>query len=199
MSKWMIMVMAGWISASATVGAGLPAELIQLISGPARPQAEPVPIGSNGHATTIHLAAARPVRPMTYTNTTFVDFGQFIPRPFCSTGPADWLHITGGVEFFTSVKVNHAGRFSYRGGYRGTIYATPVDINNDGQPIGEMFEADVRGRQHGAINEFMADVHATDRKLSHETGGAQIENIGLRVTERGRNRYRAFYKCLDAD
>jgi len=187
-----------WREIDPAIYNGLPAELIQLIGGPDQPQADPVPIGSDGHATTIHLAAARPVLPMTYTNTTFAEFGQFIPRPFCSTGPADWLHITGGVEFFTNVKVNDAGRFSYAGGYRGTIYATPVDITT-GQPIGEMFEADVKGSQHGAMNEFMAKVRATDRRLSHETGGAQIENIGLRVTEQGRNRYRAFYKCFDAD
>jgi hypothetical protein len=188
----------GWRLIDPSIYNGLPAELIVLIGGPAQPQSDPVPIATDGRATTIHLAGARPVTPMTYATTAHIGFGQFIPRPFCSTGPADWLHITGGVEFYTNVLVDSTGRFSYEGGYRGVIEATPVDISS-GQPAGEMFTADVRGKQHGWLTRAGSRVQADDRKLSHESGGAQIEDIALQVSERGGNLYKALYRCLDAE
>ena len=114
---------------------------------------------------------------------------------FCSTGPYDWLHITGGVEFITTVVVDTDGRLSYEGGYTGTIFATPIDISIM-QPVGETFYADVRGAQHGFLSSKSGRVMASDRKMSHESG-PQIEVISLRIGENGANRYKGFYKCLD--
>lgn len=185
-----------WRTIDPAIYNGLPAELLQIIQGPPQPQTDPVPIGTDGHATTIYLAGALPITPMTQTYTAAVEFGQFIPRPFCSTGPYDWLHITGGVEFFTTVEVDNRGRYSYQGGYTGTIYATPIDIGT-GQPVGAEFYADVRGAQHGWLSVRAGRVMANDRKMSHEEGGPQINVIALKVRENGRNHYRAFDKCLD--
>jgi len=187
-----------WRTIDPAIYKGLPDGLIAIIGGPPHPQTEPVPIATDGHATTIHLMGARPITPMTYSNTAAVEFGQFIPRPFCSTGPYDWLHITGGVEFFTTVVVDEYGRYSYEGGYDGTIFATPVDIST-GQPVGSTFYADVRGTQAGWLDGAAGRVMAADRKMSHEAAGPQINVISLRISANGANRYKAFNKCLDAD
>ena len=185
-----------WRTIDPAIYNGLPADLIQLIDGPAQPQAAPVPIATDGRATTVHLAGARSIAPMEYSATAAVEFGQFIPRPFCSSGPYDWLHITGGANFHTTVLVDEDGRYSYEGGYVGTIYATPVDIST-GAPVADMFSADVRGRQHGWLSNGNGTVSGHDRKLSHEDGGPQMDTTALRVTEKGRNSYKAFSKCLD--
>ncbi len=185
-----------WRAIDPSIYNGLPASLIELIGGPAQPQTDPVPILTDGHATTIHLAGALPITPMEYSTTVAIEFGQFIPRPFCSTGPYDWLHITGGVDFFTSVLVDEEGRYSYDGGYTGTIYATPVDITT-GQPVGAMFYADVRGNQQGWLSDSSGRVAAYDRKMSHEDGGSQINVISIRISETGSERYKAFNRCLD--
>ena len=185
-----------WRTIDPSIYNGLPAELIQLISGPSQPQSGPVPITTDGHATTVHLAGARPVQPMTETRTATVTFGQYVPRPFCSTGPYDWLHITGGVEFFTTVTVDRSGRYSYRGGYEGTIYATPIDIST-GQPVGAEFSADVRGQQSGQLARRTWRVQAYDRKMSREEDGNQINVVSLWVGEHGLNVYRAFDRCID--
>ena len=187
-----------WRTIDPSIYNGLPPDLIAMIGGPAQPQSNPVPIGTDGRATTIHLAVARPITPMTYSNSATVEFGQFIPRPFCSTGPADWLHITGGVEFTTTVVVRAGGGFFYQGGYTGVIYATPVDITT-GQPLGEPFSADVRGSQQGWLNRFGARVQGMDRKLTAEAAGHQLENIILTVGQRGGDRYLAILRCLDAE
>ena len=118
--------------------------------------------------------------PMEYSTSTTLEFGQFIPRPFCSSGPFDWLHITGGVDFTTTMIVDPAGRFSYQGGYEGTIIATPVDITT-GEPLGDPFTADVRGSQLGWLNDIASQIIGTDRKLSHESDGAQINVIVSRL------------------
>ncbi len=183
-----------WRTIDPSIYNGLPAELIYLIGGPPQPQEGPVPIATDGHATTIHLAGALPITPMEYSATASIEFGQYIPRPFCSTGPYDWLHITGGVDFETTVIVDEEGRYSYKGGYTGTIFALPIDIST-GQPVGDEFYADVRGSQQGWMTSRNARVMGDDRKLSHEDG-TQLNNITLRVGENGAYRYTEQNRCL---
>ena len=132
---------------------------------------------------------------MEYSATAAVEYGQYIPRPFCSTGPYDWLHITGGVDFYTTVTVDNRGRFSYEGGYSGTIFATPIDIST-GQPVGEDFYADVTGAQRGRMTARAARVMGKDRKLSHEQRN-QLNKIVLRVGENGLSKYKQRNRCID--
>jgi hypothetical protein len=185
-----------WRTINPAVYNGLPAGLIQIIDGPPQPQTDPIPIENDGRATTIHLMGALPISAMEYSRSRTVEFGQYVPRPFCSTSPFDWLYISGSVELHTVVLVDEDGRFSYSGGYEGTIFATPIDIST-GQPVGAPFDADVRGKQHGFLSHNTAHVSASDRKMSLEDGGPQINVISLHVGERGTDGYKAFDKCLD--
>jgi len=177
---------------------GLPPELLDMIGGPPPPVEDPVGIPNDGHAMMIRLAGPATVTPGEFTDMTTVQFGQFVPRPFCSSGPYDYLWIEGSVDFHNSSMVDEFGAFSYQGGYAGVLTAVPVDIST-GQPIGPPFTANVQGNQHGFINFSSAKVKAFDQKLTHEDGGPQIDFIRLHVGENGKDSYRAFNKCLDGE
>ncbi len=176
----------------------LPPELLAIIGGPPVPVDGPVDIPNDGQAMMVYLAGPAEVTSGRFDQMTTVSFGQFVPRPYCSTGPEDWLWIEGDVEFHNTTRVDRRGRYSYRGGYRGLLTAVPVDINT-GQPIGEPFTADVWGRQHGFLGSNHGLVRGFDKKITHESGGPQIDFIDLKVAERAPDRYRRFVRCLDDD
>ena len=75
---------------------GLPAELKAVTGGPSSTTTE-VPIPTDGNATILYLAGeATPVigmREDTYSLT----YNQVIPRPFCSTGPMDYVLVQGPI------------------------------------------------------------------------------------------------------
>lgn len=171
----------------------LPPELLAIIGDPV---GDPVGIPNDGVATVIRLAGPALVTPDETLATTTITFGQFVPRPYCSEGPGDWLWIEGPVDFYNTAVVDEAGQFSYRGGYDGTLTAVPVDISN-GQPVGPAFSATVTGNQHGFLDMSNARVRAQDRKFTFEGGPPQREHVKFRVAEKGADRFWAQYKCLD--
>ena len=93
---------------------GLPDELIALIGGPVKPVTDPVAIGNgDGTAMMVYLAGATPVMAGNYTNWVTITFDQYVPRPYCSEGPGDWLYISGPVVFQTTVMVDESGTYNY--------------------------------------------------------------------------------------
>lgn len=176
----------------------LPPDLLGIIGGPPPPVSEPVDIPNDGVAMMVYLAAPAPVVPGEFSSTTAVEFGQFVPRPYCNEGPADWLWIEGTVDFHNTTRVDRWGRYSYVSGYEGLLTAVPVDIST-GQPAGEPFTADVKGRQRGYMGKYGSRVRGFDKKVTNEAGGPQIEFIDLKLTQRGRDRYRNFTLCLDEE
>ena len=176
----------------------LPPELLAMIGGPPPPVSDPVAIPNDGQAMMVYLAGPAEVTSGRFDQATIVSFGQFVPRPYCSTGPADWLWIEGDVSFHNTARIDRRGRYSYRGGYSGLLTAVPVDINT-GQPIGEPFTANVWGRQQGFLGENYGMVRGFDKKITHEAGGPQIQFVDLKVAERAPDRYRSFVSCLDEE
>ena len=174
----------------------LPPELLAIVGGPPPPVEEPVAIPNDGQAMVVRLAAPATVMEDASYHTATVNFGQFVPRPYCSDGPYDWLWIEGPVEFYNTAAVDHFGQFSYEGGDVGTLTAVPVDIST-GLPVGPAFSADVDGHQHGYMNLDNARVRAKDKKITFEEGGPQREMIELQIGENGADRFKGLYKCLD--
>jgi len=178
---------------------GLPDELIYMIGGPAKPVSEPVGIGNgDGSAMMIYLAGAAPVMPGTYNNSVTIEFDQYVPRPYCSEGPGDWLYITGPVAFQTTVTVDEFGVFSYEQGYDGRLSALPIDIVS-GTPVGMPFDAKVWGKQHGLMGLDHARVSAFDKKLTSEDVGPQVQFLDIKIGESGKVKYRSFERCFSAD
>ncbi len=178
---------------------GLPDEFLAILGIPVDvPEGDPVGIPNDGVAMVIRLAGSAPVTVDETFATTTVTFGQFVPRPYCNEGPGDVLWIEGLVDFHNTAVVDEAGRYSYRGGYEGTLTAVPIDTET-GQPAGPAFDARVTGNQHGFLNMSNARVQAQDKKITFEGGPPQREHVKFRIAEKGADRFWAQYKCLDDD
>jgi len=174
----------------------LPPELLAIVGGPPPPVEDPVAIPNDGTAMMVRLAGAALVTPGETSSMATVNFGQFVPRPFCSSGPYDYLWIEGPVTFHNNTMVDEYGQYSYTGGYDGTLTAVPIDPAT-GQPVGEPFSARVNGSQKGFLDPANARVMAKDVKLTSREDGPQRENIQFQLGENGADRYKGFYKCLD--
>jgi len=176
----------------------LPPELTALTGGPPPPVAQDVPLASDGQGTVATLVGLPSPSPCHVTLTHTAPFDQFVPRPLCGTGPADWLHVGGAVVFDAEVTVDHGGRYTVKTGYEGGLTVTPVNPAT-GEVLGAPFPAQVRGNQRGQASDSVDFLLANDRMLTHEEGGPQISTTQLNVREPGGDRYRGFVRCLDAE
>jgi hypothetical protein len=69
-------------------------------------------------------------------------FNLTVPRPFCSQGPADFVHILGPVHLTVRARVNAKGRLESHNTVRGDLSITPIDVST-GQPSGPSFMAQI--------------------------------------------------------
>ena len=173
----------------------LPPELWAIV-GPSGPVSEPVPIPTDGSAVILNLAGSVPVVAGTVTHTATLVYDQYVPRPFCSTGPYDWLYVQGAVEFESTFNVDRRGRYSYQGSYQGELVAVPLDMSI-GQPIGPPFPATVKGFQKGHLSVRSSQVQAFDKKLSHEGAGTQMTYERLHILSSGWGLHQVFNRCFE--
>jgi hypothetical protein len=140
---------------------GLPVAFRAAIGGPLGNQAAPVPIPSNGRATIATLASApeaeQTVDRFAYT----LQFNQTIPKPFCATGPFDYIRVTGPVEFDQHVVVTGSGNYLSHFRARGTLSLTPVNPLT-GQVIGETYEARVRANYRNMATDHVTKASNVD-------------------------------------
>jgi hypothetical protein len=122
---------------------GLPMELRGLIGGPLGNVTEDVPIANDGYTAVLNLASRVDGSPLSSHNSFVVQFDQVVPKPFCSSGPYDYVYVSGPITLTQTIE------FTKRGEYRASFFAegelsvTPVDPTT-GQPIAEPFSARVR-------------------------------------------------------
>jgi len=177
----------------------LPDDLIYLIGGPPRPVEAPVAIDNgDGSAMMIYLAGAAPVVPGVWTRSATVTFEQYVPRPFCSTGPGDWLYITGPVEFHRTTRVDAEGVFSYEEGYTGLLDVLPIDMGT-GMPAGDAFTAPVDGSQTGWLGPFGARVMSKDDKMTRDEVGPQRQFLTMKIAEWNKAQYKINERCFDGE
>jgi hypothetical protein len=85
-----------------------------------------VPIPTSGEAlalvTDIEFA---PTRTHLVT-TTQVDYGVDVPKPFCATGPGDFVHLGGRLQFTLSVSTLPSGHYERTHTIGGTLRVTPL-------------------------------------------------------------------------
>lgn len=184
----------------AAVYNGLPPELIALIGGPQPPVAADVPLDSDGQATVLNLAARAPLVPGTWTQSVDLQYGQVVPKPFCSTGPWDYLLVSGPITFNLTVRLDARGEYSYQSDYLGELTATPVDVTTgDPVPAGAPYPARVNGRSAGSLRRCWGQVWSSDKKLSKPGGGPELLYEWLQVPDRGQKKYSALTRCVDDD
>ncbi len=175
----------------------LPAELAAIV-GPAQPVTEDVPLPNDGAAIVLALAGLPEPTQGFHTLTHTAVFDQYIPRPFCSSGPYDWLYVMGEVQFTAEVGVDSIGRYRMNSSYAGVLWATPVNPAT-GEQMGETFTADVEGRQDAVMSDYGSRLIALDRKLTNDAPGVQINQTFLQVVERDRAVFRGFDRCFEGE
>jgi len=177
---------------------GLPAELVGLIGGPPQPVQNAVPLASDGRATIVELSGEAPLVPGDTNFNLTLTWGQLVPRPFCNSGPLDWVYVEGPVELTRTAFLNDDGTYTYSSTYQGRLRVTPMDVTvNPPVPNGASFDAVVTGNQSGQIlgTEFVLAAH--DRRIASEKDGIGMQRSRLRVGSSGENSYVVNVRCLE--
>lgn len=135
---------------------GLPAGLRGALGLPTTIQSTPVPIPNGDGRATILKLQGRVTRGAEEIKIDFVHtFGQTIPKPFCSTGPLDYLRVDGPIEMTHSVEVADDGEYASAFKAKGVLSVTPVNPLT-GLATGPTIDARIRERHHSSVTDKRA-------------------------------------------
>ena len=121
---------------------GLPLPLRALIGGPLENVTAPVGIRTDGRASIFALATTPEQQPLLVRREFTIQFNQIIPKPFCASGPFDYLLVQGPVDVRQMIHAASSGHYMSRYHATGSLELTPVNPLTR-QPIGETFRAQV--------------------------------------------------------
>jgi hypothetical protein len=159
----------------------LPADLRTVIGGPSGPVGAAVGIATDGRATRFDLAESAPEAGGTTQQFT-IAFDQVIPRPFCASGPQEYLHVSGPVSLRKEVRLDAGGGLSSEFEAAGRLQLTPIDPAS-GAPSGPSYEAEVKDHQvtrfddrGGAVNGI-----AMQMELPQDVAGRGRKTVRLAV------------------
>jgi hypothetical protein len=173
---------------------GLPPELQGLIGGPIGPVTDPVPMANDGRATVLALGGPVGNERVVSKREFVLDFDQTIPKPFCSSGPLDYLYVTGPIRFTQQVVVARSGNYMTRFHARGQLELTP--INPLTGEMGEPLRAQVAERDRSVVTDQVTMVSTFRTQLllpknrdesgsiflSLRVGPGTSDGSGLRLT-----------------
>jgi hypothetical protein len=172
----------------------IPAELHAIIGGPAGPVTAPVAIATDGRATVFHVAA-EPERHGGTVQDLVLQYGQVIPKPFCSTG-AEYLFVEGPVSLRKTVQITDAGDILTNFDASGHLRLTPVNPET-GAPIGTTYDAEVSDHQvtrfgkHGGMVEGLQ----MQTELPRNVPGHGRLKVRVKVGAVGADLYRKDIDC----
>jgi hypothetical protein len=121
---------------------GLPVQLRALIGGPLGNVSAPVGIANNGRATIFNFASTPEAESVVAQREFTIQFNQIIPKPFCASGPFDYLLVQGPVVIKQTVRTTPSGNYLSSYHATGSIDLTPVNPITR-QVIGETYRAQV--------------------------------------------------------
>jgi hypothetical protein len=83
---------------------------------------------------------------------TFVHpFHQIIPKPFCASGPFDYLKVEGPLDLSHRVTVGDEGEYTAEFSASGVLQVTPIDPRTGA--TGPTFEARIHERHHSSATD----------------------------------------------
>jgi hypothetical protein len=133
---------------------GLPVELRAAIGGPLGNVTYPVPIFSDGKATIFNAAQSLGFAPGRFKEFSVINFNQVIPKPFCSSGPFDYLLVSGPITLRQQIVVTPSGNYVSQFQAVGHLDLTPVNpLTNPPTPIGETYRAIVNEHHEGFVTD----------------------------------------------
>lgn len=160
---------------------GLPSSLRTLIGGPA-PGGVDVGIANDGRAAVLQLAGdAAPSTPNAHQELT-LSYGQVIPKPFCSSGPSDFVLVEGPVTLVQDVAVGEGYRMTFRA--RGQLTATPIDVVT-GQPTGSPLNARVLENQVVQLDTRDAAIRGTIEQVLAPSSDLPSGSLQIRIAVGG--------------
>ncbi len=184
-------------SIPAVIYNGIPVELRAMIGGPLGNVSGDVGIATDGAATSVRLTSEAPPAAPRTSQDFVVNFGQVIPKPFCASGPAEYLWVEGAVNLRQDVTVA-LGDFRQTFRASGTLVAVPVDPAT-GQPSGTPFEAHVMEEQESratASGGSLIGLQIQQLLPASRPGSGQLR-IQVKVDPGGHPRYERVVNCND--
>lgn len=174
----------------------LPVELRMLLSGSPDAVAVDVPILTSGSATILSLGGAASLAEGSTGETLTFTYDQIIPRPFCSSGPTDYVYVSGPVTLTRTANQASDGRLISELRTQGQLTITPVNPL-DGTPIGESTTALINETHSAYIGD--AEFHVSSLSTRKEIGVNGTERTGLtvrfQVGEPGTEHFSRVEKC----
>ncbi len=175
---------------------GLPVELRQTIGGPLGDVSADVPIATDGNAVVFKLSQ-RLTRPAEELVQDFViNFDQVIPRPFCSSGPLDYVYVLGPVQLRQVTRLERGGNYSFDFQASGALYVTPIDPLT-GTPAGPTVQAVVSEKHGGELNSRFHFAESVKYQIMGNDGDADFSSLYVKIhaDSRGRDKYRKIEQC----
>ncbi|MEE9441875.1 MAG: hypothetical protein V3V99_04335 [candidate division Zixibacteria bacterium] len=173
----------------------LPIELQMLVTGQAGDVTEDVPIATDGEAMIFNLANKVDWQADSRNQDFVINFGQVIPKPFCLSGPYDYLLVQGPVHLTQTVDISKQG--TYRMSFRasGELTVAPYDVII-GEVVGEPLPAKVFERHNGTETGYFSTVTSLlyQKILPASEEEGRLFKM-LRVDSRGNNYFYAFEEC----
>jgi len=115
---------------------------------------DPVPILTDGKATIFNAAESFGFTPGKFKEFSVINFSQVIPKPFCSSGPFDYLLVSGPITLRQLVLVTPSGNYISQFQAVGHLDLTPVNpLTNPPTPIGETYRAQVNEHHKSIITQ----------------------------------------------
>lgn len=179
---------------------GLPVELRVLIGGPVGDVTEDVPINTDGHAVILNLVDKIPCQPDYRVQDFVINFDQVIPKPFCSSGPMDYVYVNGPVNMRQTVRVTSNGEYRLTFKATAALTATPIDPIT-GEPVGETLNAQVIEKHSGRITNSMSVASGLQfqRLYPANLSGAGWMFNRIRASSQGSSGHIALNWCADGD
>ena len=175
---------------------GLPVEIRQLIEGPLEDVNQDVPIKTNGHAVILNLADKAARQAEVRNQDLVINYDQVVPKPFCSSGPTDYVYVQGPVYLTQTTRLTPKGTFQMGFHARGELAVTPVNPLT-GEPVGETLTALVLERHASTMTDQTSSASSMQfqKLLPYSAPGAGWLFTRLRVNSPGRNGYQAIIQC----
>ncbi len=185
-----------WREIPAMIYNGLPEELKVYIGGPLGPVSDPVPIATDGRATILNVAVAQPVVAGTCAQDFTMTYEQVVPKPICNPSGAEWVLVTGPVEFHKTVEVTPSGHLHCDAYYQGTLIVTPWDMGTM-QPAGDPYPAEVAGEHSGQILPHRTFARSHDKRIAQHADATEMVMTWLSAGNPGVASYRMKTHCLE--
>jgi hypothetical protein len=178
----------------------LPLELRQFIGGPLDDVTYDVEMSTDGIATIFNLAGqAERVAEVRYQDLV-IEYGQYIPKPFCSSGPNDWVYVEGPVNLYQTAELTEDGNYIMTFRAEGELTVVPIDMST-GQVVGEPMHAVVKEHHDARYSDNVCAawslLHQNIVPASSDHAGSILKR--LRVSSAGGDAFQVLLHCPDMD